>query len=120
MDNDEEQTPAENEAADDEGTYPAKVVRDLRKENAAHRERIQKLSRELLSARVKATGKLVNPEEFPYDAALLDDDDALNAAIDQLTEAKPYLKARNLSGDVGQGERGKITAPQDFSTLLRG
>jgi hypothetical protein len=118
----EQHTDPEPEAAVDEEqqTYPAKIVKDLRKENANFRERLQQLSRALFAERVKATGKVENPGEIPYNADILDDADAINQAVDAAIAERPYIKARKVTGDVGQGQRSKTAAPQDFSMLLRG
>lgn len=76
------------------------------------------LSRALFTARVAATGKVENPAEIPFSADLLDDADALNAAIDAAIADRPYIKARNFA-PVGQGEHGEPVGPQDFSMLFR-
>ncbi|MHA3019524.1 hypothetical protein ACXPWS_04545 [Mycobacterium sp. BMJ-28] len=81
--------------------------------------RADELARALFTARVAATGKVQNPAEVPFDADLVDDSDALAAAIDAAITERPYIKARNLSGDAGQGERGNTTGPKDFSGLFR-
>lgn len=78
------------------------------------------MSRALFTSRVEATGKLASTDDLPFDAALLDDPDALNAAVDELIAKRPHYAKRKVSGGVGQGERGHKTAPQDFSALLRG
>lgn len=114
----------DDDAADD-GTYPAKVVKDLRKENASYRERARtaearadELSRALFTARVEATGKLASVDDLPFDPALLDDADALNGAIDDLIAKRPHYAKRRVTGPIGQGERDKVTVPQNFSGLL--
>lgn len=117
----------DDDAADD-GTYPAKVVKDLRKENASYRERARTaearaddLARQLFRLRVEATGKLASADDLPFDADLLADDEKLNAAVDELLSKRPHYAKRTPAGNVGQGERGHTPAvPQDFSTLLRG
>lgn len=116
----------DDDAADD-GTYPAKVVKDLRKENASYRERARTaearaddLAHQLFRLRVEATGKLADPDDMPYSAELLSDDDKLNAAVDELLSKRPHYAKRRATGSIGQGERGHETVPQDFSALLRG
>lgn len=92
-------------AADSE-TFPRQYVEELRQENARYRteaKAAETLGQRLHVELVKATGKLADPTDMPFDAAHLDDPDALAAAIDALIEAKPHLKARRIVGDVGQG-----------------
>ena len=111
----------------DDTTYPAKVVKDLRKESASYRERaktaesrVDELSRALFTAKVEATGKLHSVDDLKFDAALLDDADALDDAIEALIASHPHYAKRKISGNIGQNERGTAkTAPQDFSSLLR-
>ncbi|MGV0746397.1 hypothetical protein [Mycolicibacterium sp. XJ870] len=94
-------------------TFTREYVEGLRKENADHRtkakaaeERADALAHRLHAALVRATGKLVDPDALPFNADHLDDDEKLSAAIEVLTNAKPYLKARKATGDAGQGPRG--------------
>lgn len=77
------------------------------------------LARKVHTALVAGTGKLVNAEELPFDPDHLTDPDKLNAAIDALTEAKPYLRVRP-AGDVGQGQRGNAEAKPTWGDLFRG
>lgn len=116
----------DTEPEDDDKTYPAEIVRKLRKESANYRgraktaeARVEELGRALFTARVEATGKVASAAEIPYDADILDDPDAISQAVDDALAKRPYIKARRVSGDVGQGDRGKPTAPADFSLLLR-
>lgn len=117
----------QDDDAADEGTYPAKIVKDLRKENASYRERARTaearaddLARQLFRLRVEATGKLADPDDMPYSAELLADDDKLTAAVDELIAKRPHYAKRRAAGSIGQGERGGETVPQNFSNLLRG
>ncbi|ULN33616.1 hypothetical protein [Mycolicibacterium smegmatis] len=122
---DRDVTPDDEHGADD-GTYPAKIVKDLRKENASYRERARTaearaddLARQLFRLRVDATGKLASADDLPFDADLLADDDKLNAAVDELIAKHPHYAKRRATGSIGQGERGHESVPQDFSSLLR-
>ncbi|MDG4669190.1 hypothetical protein [Mycobacterium sp. 236(2023)] len=110
--------------ADDAETFPAHVVKELREKNGKYRTRardaearVDELSRALFTARVTATGKLASADELEYNAELLDDDDALNAAIDDLLVKRPHYAARKVTGDVGQGLKGK--REEKFSLLGR-
>lgn len=104
-------------------TFPAKVVKDLRKENARYRERASKaddLAQRLHVALVSQTGKLADPTDLEFDEVHLADPDALAAAVDELLTRKPHLKARRIAGDVGQGKRGNTAGEVDLLGSLRG
>lgn len=99
-------------------TFPRQVVEELRRENAKYRQRagqVDDLARRLHTELVRATGRLADPTDLPFDAAHLDDPDALAAAIADLLDRKPHLASRRPAGDIGQGARG--TAAQPFSLL---
>lgn len=122
----DEQTGEPDEVETDDGdTFPADVVRKLRKESAAYRERartaearVDELSRALFTARVEATGKLASADDLPFDAALLDEPDALDAAVDELIAKRPHYAKRKVAGNIGQGVHGEKSGPVDFSGLL--
>lgn len=85
-------------------------VGKLRRESANYRTRLREseqradeLARELVAARIRESGRLADPTDLDPDPALLEDG-ALDAAINDLIERKPHLKARSF-GDVGQHER---------------
>ena len=85
-------------------------VGKLRREAANYRTRLREseqradeLARELVAARIRESGRLADPTDLDPDPALLEDG-ALDAAIDDLLERKPHLKARSF-GDVGQHDR---------------
>ena len=85
-------------------------VGKLRRESANYRTRLREseqradeLARELVAARIRESGRLADPTDLDPDPALLEDG-ALDAAIDDLLERKPHLKARSF-GDVGQHDR---------------
>lgn len=122
---DEVDTTETDEQTDESQTYPADVVRKLREENAKHRNRakdaearVEELSRALFAARVAATGKLADPTDLPFDADLLDDDTALNAAVDDLIAKRPHYAKRKITGDVGQGKQDERKAPSSFAGLF--
>lgn len=131
----EDATPEHN-SADDNGvpeahtpgdtepeTFPAKVVKDLRRENARYRERAGKaddLAQRLHTALVAQTGKLADPTDLEFDETHLEDPDALAAAVDELLARKPHLRARRVAGDVGQGNRGKPGGGVDLLEAMRG
>lgn len=75
-------------------------------------------ARRLFAARVSATGLVANPAEIPFNGDLLDDDDALNTAIETAITERPYIRSRKAAGIIGQGVKGDPTVPQDFSSLF--
>ncbi|UUO03634.1 hypothetical protein M4D79_12130 [Mycolicibacterium novocastrense] len=107
------------DGTDEPETFPRQYVLGLRSEAARYRERAKTAERRLHTALVAATGRLADPEDMPFDAAHLDDADALNAAIDELLTRKPHLKSRRVSGDVGQGDRGASPATVNLLGMLR-
>jgi hypothetical protein len=105
-------------------TFPLDYVEKVRRESAGYRDRAKtaearadELARALFTARVTATGKVENPAEIAYNADILDDADALSQAIDDAITERPYIKARKVTGSVGQGSRGDDVA--QFSLLHR-
>ncbi|WP_124712693.1 hypothetical protein [Mycolicibacterium nivoides] len=92
-------------------------ARDNRHRAEAAEARVDELSRALFTARVEATGKLADPDDLPYDAELLTDDDKLNTAVDDLIAKRPHYGKRRVSGSVGQGVTGDRDEP--FSLLGR-
>lgn len=103
-------------------TFGRTYVERLRRESATYRERAQRaddLAKRLHTALVTATGKLADASDLPFDAAHLDDADALTAAIDDLLAGKPHLASRRPFGDVGQGNRGNTSVPVNLADMLR-
>lgn len=100
-------------------TFPAHVVKELRKENATWRERTQAAEKRLHRALVEQTGRLADPDDLPFDATHLETPEALDKAIDALIESKPHFKARKTAGDIGQGYESSQQQPTDFSSLFR-
>lgn len=101
---------------DDAETFPREYVEKLRKENADARvkaKRADDLAARLHTALVAATGRLADPSDLPFDDAHLEDEDALNAAVDALLARKPHLASRRPAGSIGQG----ATAPADSVSL---
>lgn len=121
------QTAAGVDATDDEidnnaDTFNRAYVEKLRKESAGYRERARQaddLAARLHTALVSATGRLADPTDLPFDAANLDDEQALSGAIDELLTRKPHLASRRPFGDVGQGNRGAAAEPVNLADMLR-
>lgn len=106
----EDETSEQDENEDSATTFSRSYVEKLRRESAGYREkanRSDELEARLHTALVAATGKLQDPTDLGFDLAHLDDEDALNTAIDDLLSKKPHLASRRPFGDVGQGNRGK-------------
>lgn len=102
--------------------FPREYVEKLRTESKGHRDRATtaetraaELETQLHTALVTATGRLHDATDLPFNAEHLTSPEALSGAITALLESKPHLKARNVSGDVGQGRRGD--SPEPFSLL---
>ncbi|MFB1297335.1 hypothetical protein ACAG24_017635 [Mycobacterium sp. pW049] len=110
--------------ADDAETFPREYVEKLRKESKGYRERAKTAEanldatlRELFRFKVERNGKLADPEDLKYDAELLADDDALDAAVDDLLAKHPHYAKRKVGGTVGQGVTG--TKDEPFSLMGR-
>ncbi len=102
------ETPAPDETPEDGDLFPREYVEKLRREAAESRtkaKRADELAERVLRLEVAATGRLADPADLPYDVALLDDPEALTAAIDALLTAKPHLASRRPRGNVDQGVR---------------
>lgn len=119
-----DETPAPEAETDEtpEGdTFPRDYVERLRRENAEQRtkaKRADDLAARVFRLEVAATGRLADPSDLPYDAALLEDPAALSAAIDGLLSAKPHLASRRPRGDVDQGVRETPSAPTTWGSLF--
>ncbi|MCX2716084.1 hypothetical protein [Mycolicibacterium sp. J2] len=86
---------------------------------AAAEAKADKYARALFEARVAATGRLADATDLPFNAELLDDADALTAAIDLLIETKPHLASRKPAwGDVGAGQTKAVSAGPTFADLF--
>ena len=106
----------------DAETFPRAYVEKLRQEAADARVRAKRaddLARELFTARVAATGRLADPNDLPFNAALLADMPALEAAIDELVAQHPHYAARRPRGDIGQGATGSDGGTVNLAGLLR-
>lgn len=119
-------TPEENvESSTDEtepDTFPREVVEKLRQENGKYRQRAgqaDELAMRLHTELVRATGRLADPTDLPFDPEHLDDPEKLTAAVDALLDAKPHLATRRPSGDIGQGQRGPATGAFSLLDMLK-
>jgi hypothetical protein len=83
--------------------FPRKYVERLRQGIAEQRTRAIRaddLAASPHPARIAATDRLADPSDLPFDEALLDDDEALTAAIDAPLAVKPHLASRRPRSDV--------------------
>lgn len=120
VDAETQETEAEAEEAPE--TFPREVVEKLRQENGKYRQRAghaDALAQRLHTELVRATGRLADPADLPFDAEHLDDPEKLTAAVDELLTAKPHLAARRPAGDIGQGNRGGAAEPFSLLGLLK-
>ncbi len=117
------ETPQEGQDGpqNDAETFPLAYVQKLRTEAAEARvkaKRADDLAASLFTERVRATGRMADPTDLPFNAGLLDDPDALTTAIDTLLASKPHLASRTPRGNVGQGSTG-ASGDVDLAALLR-
>lgn len=103
---DEPEVDTQSTAEAEPDTFPRDYVERLREESAKYRTRAQRaddLSHRLHTALVAATGRLADPSDLDFSEEHLDDEAALQAALDDLIARKPHLASRRPRGDVGQG-----------------
>lgn len=112
----------ESDPDDEPDTFPRAYVERLRGENAKYRQRAGEadtLAQRLHTELVRATGRLADPTDLPFDPEHLADEAALTAAVDALLAAKPHLATRRPVGDVGQGNRGPASAGFSLVDVLK-
>lgn len=103
-------------------TFPREVVEKLRQEAGKYRLRAREadtLATRLHTELVRATGRLADPADLPFDPEHLDDPEKMAAAVDELLAAKPHLASRTPRGDIGQGQRGQAAEPFSLLGLLK-
>jgi hypothetical protein len=101
--------------------FPRDYVEKLRQENGRYRQRAQRadeLAHRLHVELVKATGRLADPTDLPFDENHLDDTQALADAVEALLNAKPHLASRRPTGEIGQGPA-TTSGTVDLAALLR-
>ncbi|TMS50971.1 hypothetical protein [Mycobacterium sp. DBP42] len=113
---------SESESEQDPETFSRDYVEKLRQENGKYRQRAQQadaLATRLHTELVRATGRLADPTDLPFDADHLADPDKLAGAIEDLLTAKPHLAARRPIGEIGQGAT-PSGSTVDLAAILRG
>lgn len=110
---------------DDEGdtiVYKRADLEKLRQENGRYRQRAQRadeLAQRLHAELVRATGKLADPTDLPFDEDHIADAGKMVAAIDDLLTRKPHLASRRPVGEIGQGPS-PSAGGVDLAAILRG
>ncbi|KQH76239.1 hypothetical protein AO501_09500 [Mycobacterium gordonae] len=102
--------------------FPRSYVEELRQENGKYRQRAQAgeaYAQRLHTELVRATGRLADPTDLPYDVEHLEDAAKLSNALDDLLTRKPHLANRRPFGDIGQGAVSGGGANVDLAALLR-
>ncbi|MGB3286052.1 hypothetical protein [Mycolicibacter algericus] len=105
----------------DPNTFPRSYVEDLRQENGKYRQRAQRaddLAHRLHTELVRATGRLADPSDLPFDEDHLADADKMAAAIGELLAGKPHLASRRPTGNIGQGAT-PSAGTVDLAAMLR-
>ena len=108
----EQESSEQEQESSEQQSFSREYVEQLRDKSAGYRlrakeseQRLEEVQRALFSERVQRLDLLVNPEELPYNPALLDSPEELTAAVEQLLESKPYLRKRKAGGDIGQHDQ---------------
>lgn len=115
-------TPEGPDLKSEQDVFTRDYVEGLRDENAKYRQRAARaddLAARLHTELVRATGKLADPSDLPFDADHLTDTGKMVAAIDELLTRKPHLGSRRPVGDIGQGAS-PSTGTVDLAAILRG
>lgn len=103
-------------------TFPRDYVEELRQENGRYRQRAARadeLAQRLHTELVRATGRLADPTDLPFDETHLEVGDNLSTAIDELLARKPHLATRRPNGEIGQGAT-QSGSSVDLAAILRG
>lgn len=107
---------------DEPDVFTRDYVEKLRDENAKYRQRAgeaDSLSKRLHTELVRATGRLADPTDLPFDADHLADADKMAADIEDLLTRKPHLATRRPVGEIGQGAT-PSGGTVDLAAILRG
>lgn len=104
---DEDQREDDDQGEDD--TFPRSYVQRLRERSNGYRLQLREresdvaaLQRQLFAERLQRLDLVVDADAVAFDPALLDEPNALQEHVEQLLDAKPYLRKRKVSGNIGQ------------------
>lgn len=104
---DEDQREDDDQGEDD--TFPRSYVQRLRERSNGYRLQLREresdvaaLQRQLFAERLQRLDLVVDVDAVAFDPALLDEPNALQEHVEQLLDAKPYLRKRKVSGNIGQ------------------
>lgn len=93
----------------DDDTFPRSYVQRLRERSNGYRLQLREresevaaLQRQLFTERLQRLDLVVDVDAVAFDPALLDEPNALQEHVEQLLDAKPYLRKRKVSGNIGQ------------------
>ena len=119
--------PDDDEPEPDDGDmFPRSYIEKLRSKQYHYRHRAQRaerraelLARELFRSRVADLDVLADPDDLDYSDELLDDGDALRAAVSELVERKPHLRARRAAGSLGLHEPGSAGDGFTLTEVMR-
>lgn len=107
-------------------TFDRDYVEKLRSKSASYRLRmkdaesqVSTLQRQLFTERLQRLDMVVDPDAVPYDPALLEDEQTLVDAIEELLQSKPYLRKRKVAGNIGQHTSQDGPAPVSLLSVLR-
>ena len=102
-------------------------MKRLRERSAGYRARAKdaeartaELERALFTERVRALDVLADPSDLPFDAALLEDPDALRAAADDLVARRPHYRRRGVAAGTGSREEAAAGSGVSLLGLMRG
>ena len=117
----------EDEDGGDGDTFPRSYVKRLRERSAGYRARAKdaeartaELERALFTERVRALDVLADPSDLPFDAALLEDPDALRAAADDLVARRPHYRRRGVAAGTGSRDEAAAGSGVSLLGLMRG
>ena len=117
---------ADPEPEDEGETFTRDYVHEIRREAARYRTRAAEAETEaetlrdaLWTARVAATGRLMDPADLPRPEGADLEPETVAAAVDALLEQRPHYGRRRITGRIGQGE-GVPPTGVSLSGLLRG
>ena len=100
-------------------TFSRDYVGNLRNESAGHRTKATEYAKRAHAALVKADGRLVDPDALPFDMAHLETETGITDAITALIDAKPYLNANRVGGDIGQHEGGSSSSEVSLLGMMQ-